>query len=71
MTDNKYVQDCLPGFLQEEAEAREKSIPPEARREHLSRLYWRFRKMASKCPKNDWDNRRRAWQCLMILERQR
>lgn len=64
-------QQYLDNFLQAEAEARESKIPVEARREHLSRMYWRFRKMASKCPKNDWDNRKRAWQCSMILERQR
>lgn len=64
-------QPFLPNFLQLEAEARESTIPVEARKQHLISSYWRFRKYASKCPKNDWNNRRRAWQCSMMLERQR
>lgn len=64
-------QPLLPNFLQAEAEARERTIPIEATQRHLISSYWRFRKMASKCPNNDWDNRKRAWQCSMMLEKQR
>lgn len=64
-------QPFLPNFLEQEAKAREASIPLETRKERMVRLYWLFRKYAEKCPKNDWENRKRAWMMSMMLERQR
>lgn len=67
----KLIQEDLPGFIEEETKARQATIPVEATQRHLVSAYWRFRKYASKCPNNDWDNRRRAWQCSMMLEKHR
>lgn len=67
----RWVQDDLPNFLETESQAREKGIPLEARQEHLSRQYWHYRRLASKCPKNSHDNIMRAWKLGQMFERQR
>ncbi|MBQ0113375.1 MAG: hypothetical protein KBT03_09620 [Bacteroidales bacterium] len=64
-------QPYLDNFLQAEAEARESTIPVRARQRHLGNLYWKYRKMASKCPVNQHDNIIRAWKMGQFFERQR
>lgn len=44
MTQKKYEQDDLPGYLDAEAQAREKEIPEEERQRHLARWAMRFEK---------------------------
>lgn len=44
MTQKKYEQDDLPGYLDAEAQARETEIPEEERQRHLARWAMRFEK---------------------------
>ena len=44
MTQKKYEQDDLPGYLDAEAKARETEIPEEERQRHLARWAMRFEK---------------------------
>lgn len=44
MTQMKYEQDDLPGYLDSEAKARESDIPEEERQRHLARWAMRFEK---------------------------
>ena len=45
----KYVQDFLPGFLEAEAEEREKMIDDTTRQVHLAREFIRYDKMIKLC----------------------
>ena len=45
----QYVQDFLPGFLEAEAEEREKMIDDTTRQVHLAREFIRYDKMIKLC----------------------